>query len=202
MNSRKIHKTLGFILLLPFIGWAITGVFFFVKPGYSGAYDQLRVKSYPAIQSLQLPQDNQWDEVKVFKSALGKHLLVKENGKSLHLDSETFEPANVPSKVEVTRLINDAIEHNPERYGVISSVVDLVAYTSTNVEITLNWQNMTLRQQGEDTAFINRMYKIHYLQWTGVDSIDKVLGIVGLGLVVLLAILGIKLSFKRSNRSS
>ena len=38
------------------------------------------------------------------------------------------------------------------------------------------------------------MYKIHYLQWTGIKSIDKVLGIIGLVLVLLLAFLGLRMS--------
>jgi uncharacterized iron-regulated membrane protein len=53
---------------------------------------------------------------------------------------------------------------------------------------------MSLYQQGKDTDFINQMYKIHYLQWTGIKSIDKVLGIIGLILVLLLAFLGLRMS--------
>ena len=56
---------------------------------------------------------------------------------------------------------------------------------------------MRLYQKGEDTAFINTMYKIHYLQWTGIKSVDKVLGIIGLVLVVILAMLGTVMTFRR-----
>jgi hypothetical protein len=54
-----------------------------------------------------------------------------------------------------------------------------------------------LYQKGPDTKFINNMYKAHYLQWTGIEPLDKVLGIVGLVLVVILALLGVTLTIKR-----
>lgn len=184
-------------MLLPFVAWAITGVFFFIKPGYSGAYDQLSVKTYLSIKSLTLPNDNLWSEVRVFRTILGRHLIVKSNDKWLHLNADTYERKQAPTVDEITSLVNDAINVKSLRYGEVTTVDALSAITSTNIRVTLNWENMTLRQQGEDTDFINTMYKIHYLQWTGITSIDKVLGIVGLGLVLILAALGIKLSFKR-----
>ena len=34
-------------MLLPFVGWALTGAVFFIKPGYAGAYELLAVRTYP-----------------------------------------------------------------------------------------------------------------------------------------------------------
>ena len=197
MNTRKLHKTLGFIMLLPFVAWAITGVFFFIKPGYSDAYHQLSIKTYPKIQSLTLPINNRWYEVRSFHTVLGSHLIVNLNDKWQQLNIQTFEHEPTPTADKITLLINDATKSKPSRYGKVVSVNGLSATTSTNIKITLNWQKMTLHQQGKDTDFINTMYKIHYLQWTGIASVDKVLGIFGLGLVVLLGCLGVKLSFRK-----
>ena len=60
---------------------------------------------------------------------------------------------------------------------------------------------MTLHQQGSDAEFIDMMYRIHYLQWTGIKIIDNVLGIIGLALMIVLAGFGLLLSFKRSTSS-
>ena len=34
MGTRRAHRMLGLILLLPICGWAVTGFVFFIKPGY------------------------------------------------------------------------------------------------------------------------------------------------------------------------
>ena len=41
MRARILHRIIGIALLLPFFGWAITGMVFFIKPGYAGAYEIL-----------------------------------------------------------------------------------------------------------------------------------------------------------------
>jgi hypothetical protein len=49
---------------------------------------------------------------------------------------------------------------------------------------------MSLQQKGRDTDRIDRLYRIHYLQWTGVKSIDRVVGFVGDCLALVLTSLG------------
>lgn len=185
-------------MLLPLIAWAITGVFFFIKPGYSEAYEQLAIKTYPSITSFTIPNTSQWSEIKIIHSILGEHLLVKnEENKWSHLDRTTMQTIEMPSALQVEALIKDAIKHNTERYGNVVSLDGLTVLTSTQIEITLNWPQMSLYQQGPDTEFIDTMYQIHYLKWTGIKAVDNVLGVVGLALVIILALLGTILSFKR-----
>ena len=75
---RKFHKILGLVLVLPFVGWAVTGVFFFIKPGYSEAYQSLKVKSYPISSRLPaLTPSPDWQEIRWTESVIGLHLLVK-----------------------------------------------------------------------------------------------------------------------------
>lgn len=186
-------------MLLPFITWAITGVFFFVKPGYSEAYEKLPITTYPSITQFTPIIDNKWSEIKIIRSILGEHLLVKnEDNKWSHLNKATMEPIKLPSTHQVERLIKDAIKHNVERYGEVVSIDGLTISTSTQVNITLNWTQMRLHQKGQDTEFIQMMYQIHYLKWTGIEAVDNVLGIIGLALVMILALLGTLLSFQRS----
>lgn len=54
-----------------------------------------------------------------------------------------------------------------------------------------------MRQRGADTDRIDLLYKVHYLQWTGMAVIDRVVGMVGIFLVLALTALGARLAFKR-----
>jgi len=181
-------------MVLPFIAWAVTGVYFFIKPGYKAAYESLPIKTYAITDTIQLEGNEAWLETRVIKSILGTHLLVKNDKGWQHRDLETLNVIESPTKNQIETLLKDAIAHNPQRYGNISSINGFNIVTDTDIRISLNWPKMSLYQQGKDTDFINNMYKIHYLQWTGIGSIDKVLGIIGLILVLLLAFLGLRMS--------
>ena len=193
----KLHKYLGLTLLLPFIGWAVTGVFFFIKPGYQQAYQGLAVKNYPIETELKIQPSDQWKEIRLLQSILGSHLLVKTSDGWQHLDPTSLLPKQLPNKSNIKKLVSDAIESDETRYGEIAEINDLIVTTTKDIRITLNWSQLSLRQKGPDTDFINQMYKIHYLQWTGIESVDQIMGLVGLAAVLLLALLGLKLAFKR-----
>jgi hypothetical protein len=60
MKARTLHRVIGLILLLPFFGWALTGLVFFVKPGYEGAYELLSPKTYPLDSALTINPDPSW----------------------------------------------------------------------------------------------------------------------------------------------
>lgn len=192
-------------MLLPFIAWAVTGVFFFFKPGYNEAYQPLLIEKYPlkqaakkSILNIALPVNNEdWLEVRQLRTILGEHLLVKNSKGWQHLSPKTFIEREQPEQQEINLLVNDAIKNNKSRYGDIKAIDKLVITTTTDVRITLNWQNMTLRQQGVDTDFINTIYNVHYLRWTGIKALDQVLGVVGLMLVLLLAGIGVWMTFKQ-----
>ena len=197
---KKLHQYLGLLMFLPFLAWAITGVFFFIKPGYNEAYESLNIKTYVLTKLPQINIDKNWSEIRMFSSVLGDHLLVKSDKGWQQIDSQTLQIKKLPSEKEITQLVNEAIQLNPKRYGQIKSIDELKIITNTGITISLNWSQMSFHQTGNDTQFINNMYKIHYLQWTGIKAIDKILGIVGLGLVIILAFLGLSMIMKR-NRS-
>jgi hypothetical protein len=93
--------------------------------------------------------------------------------------------------------VTDAVSANPARYGQISGVKGNTITTDTGVLIELDWTRLTLAQRGKDTGRIDLLYKIHYLQWTGVNGLDKVLGALGIILVLVLSALGARLFFSR-----
>jgi hypothetical protein len=197
MKSRKLHKLIGLILVLPMLGWTFTGLVFFIKPGYQGAYEQLSVKTYPLSQPITIvPQDN-WQEVSVVKTVLGDHLIVKANNKSQHLDPTTLLAMPEPTTLQLKTLLNDAFTDNQARYGDIISTDGLSAKTNTGVEIVLNWSSLRLSQQGQDTQLINLLYQVHYLQWTPFKELNQVVGIFGLILLISLTVLGVRIYLKQ-----
>lgn len=199
-TSRKVHRTIGLILLLPMIGWTLTGLIFFIKPGYEAAYKQISVKQYPIAVTPEIRADEDWLEVKFVRTILGNHLLVRTENEHRHLDPDTLEVMPKPDNTELLRLLKDTLPVNDERYGQIVSNKDQVFVTNTGVEITLDWSTLALRQKGPDTDRINLFYKIHYLQWTPYKSFNQFLGIFGLVLLMLLTAFGLRLIFSGKRR--
>jgi hypothetical protein len=197
MTSRTLHRIIGVILVLPMAGWALTGFIFFVKPGYGGAYEPLIVKTYPLEPGPSITVEPEWLEYRVFRTIVGTHLLVRTSTGWHHLNPGTLQPVAPPPEDDVRRLLTDAFTANPPRYGSITRVQNGVISTDTGVEVTLDWNRVSLQQKGRDTDRIDRLYKVHYLQWTGVTAIDRVLGFAGLLLVLALTALGVRLALGR-----
>jgi hypothetical protein len=195
VSARRIHRVIGLMMLLPLVGWAVTGAIFFLKPGYAGAYESLAVKTYAFDRPLTLapqpgaPQQG-WLEVRYLETVLGGHVLARTSRGWQHLDSASLAPRSAPAPDEVRTLIQDALAANPSRYGGVVTIDGLTATTDTGVRVTLDWTRLALSQRGRDTDRIDFFYKVHYLQWTGVRSVDQVLGAVGLVLLVMLSALG------------
>src|ERR1043166_3205354 len=186
MTTRVLPKFSVMILLLPFCGWALTGLVFFIKPGYEGAYEALSPKSYPLDGAVTVNPDPAWLEFRYLRTALGDHLLVRTEKGWSHLNPADMRPRDKPTEDELRTLLQDAFAANPRRYGNVSKVSGDTAITDTGVEVTLDWDRMSLQQRGTDTDRIDLLYKVHYLQWTGVTVVDRVLGITGLALVLAL----------------
>ncbi len=197
MRVRKLHKFIGVLLLLPFFGWALTGFVFFLKPGYAGAYELLSPKFYTLSPQAAVSPQADWLEMRMVKTVLGEHLLVKKSDGWSNLDPASKQPRTPPNESELRTLLKDAFGPNPQRYGEIVLVNGLTATTNTGVEVTLDWKRMSLRQKGKDTDRIDWLYRIHYLQWTGYQRFDRVVGMTGIILVLTLTSLGAWLAFRR-----
>jgi hypothetical protein len=203
-RTRSVHRILGLLLLLPIVSWTITGFVFFLKPGYSAAYRELRPREYP-LEALSLPSPPpSWREVRVVRTILGTSLLVRTNEGWSHLDPATLAPRPLPDADGLRRLVSDATAPDTARYGEIASITrfegdppSATVETTRGVQIDLDWSSLALRQSGRDTRLIDGLYRAHYLQWSGVRSVDRVLGAVGLVCLFALAILGFRLAFGR-----
>lgn len=185
------------LLMLPMVGWVLTGAIFMLKPGYGDAYAPLSVKTYPIEAPLTITPDDSWREMKLVRTTLGRHLLISAEESALHLDPDSGAEYLLPSEADLMLLINDAISHNRARYGQVGRISNGVVYTSTGVEITLNWPTLSLQQKGDDTRLINQLYKVHYLQWTPSELLNRFVALLGLGLLFSLTVFGIRLLLTR-----
>jgi len=182
------------VLLLPLLGWAATGAIFFIKPGYGDAYELLAVKTYPLAGEESIRTQAGWREARLVRTILGTHVLARTDAGWRNLDPSSLQPAPIPGEEGLMRLLRDAFTANPDRYGKIVRLVDRTATTDTGVEVVLDWDRLSLQQKGKDTARIDTLYRIHYLQWTGNKTADKFVGGIGLLLLVALTLLGARLA--------
>jgi hypothetical protein len=197
MKVRSLHRIIGILLLLPFFAWAITGLIFFIKPGYVGAYELLNPKTYPLDKAVNVVSEPGWREFRYLRTILGEHLLVRTDAGWKQLDPATKQPRPIPTDAEIRTLLKDAFAANPGRYGEIASISGSDIRTTTDVDVSLDWNRLSLQQKGKDTERIDLLYKIHYLQWSGIKSVDRVLGITGIVLVLVLTSLGAWLAVRR-----
>lgn len=202
LMPRKLHRLIGLLMLIPMLAWAITGFVFFIKPGYAGAYEMLPPKTYPLTNPLAMTPDPAWLEARYVRTILGHHLLARTAQGWRHYDP-SLDPATLtirpaPTNDEIRQLLTDAFAANPARYGQVAEINGDRIVTTTGVRVTLDWNRLSLQQAGPDTDRIDRIYKIHYLQWTGVKAVDKALGMVGLILIIALSALEGMLLFRRA----
>ena len=196
MITRKQHRLLGCILLLPFIAWSLTGVFFLVRPAYEQAYSVLSPKTYSADQ-INISAQPEWQEMRLLKTVLGLHLLVKQEGGWQQLDPDSLEVRATPVEADLVSFVEDAISQDTLRYGELLPGESDPFRTSTGVTIAVNWDSLSLYQQGLDTRWIDRIYRIHYLQWTGIAFLDTILGVAGLLLLLLMTATGSAMLLRR-----
>ncbi len=200
--THSTHRILGLVLLLPICGWVLTGFVFFVKPGYEAAYGGLHVRQY-RLEGFSIPPPRpDWLDERVMRTVLGNHLLVRTDSGPVQLDPTTSLIRPLPDEATIRRLVDDAIALERARYGEIKSVErhsgdapSASIITTTEVKINLGWATLGLQQSGRDTRRIDTLYRIHYLQWTGVRAVDRVLGVIGLASLFALAVLGFRLAF-------
>ena len=196
MSIKKYHRIIGLVMLTPLCIWAITGALFLVKPGWGPAYETLTLQHHPIRHQIVLQSPDKWLQVRQLRTVIGEHLLVADADGWHQLDPINQQRRALPSPTQLKTLLEQAVMSNPDRYGQIKHINGNIAHTSTGVQITLNWNDMSLHQRGRDTRLISQLYKLHYLEWTGHPIIDATLAVLGLSLLTLLSLLGGWMCFK------
>lgn len=113
--------------------------------------------------------DPAWLEFPYLRTTLGTHLLVRTEKGWSHLNPADGRPRGKPTEDEVRTLLRDAFSANPQRYGNISKVSGDTASTDTGVEVTLNWERLSLQQRKKETDRIDLLYKISIIGTTITD---------------------------------
>lgn len=188
-------------MLLPFIAWSLTALYFIVRQSNGDAYERPEVRHYAMRRAVAIPAQSGWEELRYFRTALGEHLLVRQDGAWKNLDPTRLKEAPWPGDAQVRLLVEEAIGANPGRYGDIQEVDGRRIRTSTGVDIEFDWNTMSLTQRGRDTRWIDRLYSIHYLEWTGIAALDRLLGVAGLCLLIYMTWSGALLAFGLQRRS-
>ncbi len=194
-RTRKVHRLFGALLLLPFLGWASTAMIFFLKPGYGPAYEIPAVLTYPLGPCEPVRLEPGLVEARLLRTVLGVHLLARdEQGwRHLHLDGTPWPYADVQAR----RLLDDTFANRP-RYGRVAEIAAGEARTETGIRLHLDWNQLSVYQEGPDTDRLQWAYRIHYLQFTGFKAFDRVVGLLGLCILLALAFTGARLLFKRN----
>lgn len=192
--SRRVHKLIGILLLLPMLVWSITGFIFFLKPGYARAYEPIDIKRYPLGELPEIAPNEDRTELRWIRSILGLHALQTSNTGTVQIHPQSGEPREQPDQEQIKRLLEDALgAKDADVWGKIAEITGSEAVTDTGIHLKLDWQRMSIYQSGPDTDRINFYYDLHYLRWTGRKTIDQILGSLGLVLVMLAALSGARL---------
>lgn len=200
--SARWHRWLGIMLILPLLGWGLTGLIFYYKPGYSQAYDKLMPHFYPIQSRLPEALNPSWLELRWLRTILGEHLLVRTISGWQQLDLQTFQIRPRPNPEATRILMNDALQQFTERYGQVKTLQGMQATTSTGVTLKLDWPTLSLSQAGPDTRAIKALYAVHYLRWTGIEWLDRSLALVMIVALIMATLLGGWLLVTRRNITS
>jgi hypothetical protein len=196
---------------MPLVVWTATGLLFSLKPGWGPAYEYLSAwrsgeeasgaMSLAAFASSESGKDA--SSIAVQASTIGPLFQVERRSESDALyrasDGQQLDPL---SSDNARALVLDAVSRSlsPERYGEIksekSSDESFRFVFAGGPQVSIDRHSGSIRQKGPDTDRINWYYKLHYMQWTGNESVDRVLGFVAIVLVWLLAAAGLLLAWR------
>ncbi len=194
MRLASWHRLAGLVLVVPLLVWIVTGLVFLIKPGYGDAYAQLEVKTYPMVlerKTIEIPDETL--EMRAIRTIVGDHLLVRDDQGWQQWDPEKGVTIKF-NEDEARLIVEDSISVDTQRYGQVTSQLGTEFETSTGVSLRFDGNRLSLYQRGKDTDLIDGLYRLHYLQWTGIAWIDRLLAVGCLTILLVLIVLGIRLA--------
>jgi hypothetical protein len=201
-------------MAVPFVVWTVTGLLFHLKPGWGRAYDLLSERSggtleleglVDAAAAARAAGGEAVSRVELFASALGPIYRIDRGGATTLVDARTAAVLS-PLAGEAARAVAvDAVARSPHAasYGAAALVAvgddEVRVRFSGGAEVRVDRRSARLSQRGADTDRIDWLYRAHYVQWTGVKTLDRVLSLAAIAGTWLVAGLGILL-FVRQRR--
>ena len=208
MPWRSLHRWLAIVLVAPLVVWSITGLLFHLKPGWSRAYDMLDVERSDSrlngtqLSALILIGEASIQHADVFDTAIGPLTRVTTaKGTSLY-EVTTGKQRSPLSEADARTLAIDAISRSPHRAeygepGAVTTTDDRVRIAFEHATVDVGRMDARISQRGADTDRIDWLYRIHYLQWTGNTTIDRMLAVIGLLLIWAVLIPGLVLFVRK-----
>jgi uncharacterized iron-regulated membrane protein len=215
MTWARIHRWLAIVLAVLLVVWSLTGLLFHLKPGWRRAYDMpsverhdrpLAMETLVPIAAIRTSGGEPIDSLELFDSALGPLYRVATTKGTELVDATTGMRSSPLSEASALLLAKDALSRSRERaaYGEPGRVSvtddDVRIEMSGGPVVLVGRTDARISQRGSDTDRIDWLYRIHYLQWTGNASIDRVLAVVGLVLIWAVMIPGIVLFVRALRR--
>ncbi|AKU93204.1 hypothetical protein [Vulgatibacter incomptus] len=202
-RTARLHRIAGLALLAPLLAWTATGLLFLVKPGWGGAYELLDPFGDGALDPSELLplaaiQEAQGaTAVELRASALGPLFRIHRRDQVVLVHAQTGTVLSPLDGRAVEAIARDAASRSTaaDRYGEVRSAdltaSDGVVRFAGGAVVRVGRHDLALAQSGPDTAWIDRLYELHYLRWTGIEALDRALAIAAIGGTWMLAFAGV-----------
>jgi len=202
---RRCHRILGAVLVLPLLVWTATGLLFLVKPGWRGAYEPLQALREDPVDlgevvplALVAGEAGAVSRVELASTALGPLYRLSGPGLDARLvDARTGAVLSPLAPEAGATIAADAAARAQAsaRYGAVVDAREDGDAIAVSFEggalVRVGRTDLSLSQSGPDTALIDALYRIHYLQWTGVAAVDRSLVLAAIAGTWALAALGL-----------
>jgi uncharacterized iron-regulated membrane protein len=204
----RIHRWLAIVLVVLLVVWSVTGLLFHLKPGWARAYDQLSCERRDAplhVQELAnvATLGTDVERLELFDTVIGPLYRASTKTGPRLFDARTARALPALDVEQAKTLAVDAVSRSTHRaeYGEpVAATADAdtvhVRFAEGPV-VDVDRLDARISQQGADTARIDWLYRVHYLQWTGHPTLDKALALLGLALIWAVMIPGIVLFVRR-----
>lgn len=223
---KTAHRLAGLVLAVPLILWIGTGLLFHMKPGWDETYESLavpppgplpweKVVFSPAAVKARGLLDPGPVALAPHPSGLVAWFGLRE-GRPAAVDGTSGEPIPPASESAARAFALAAISasRHAKSYGTIVSAETaahrsvftgvenpaLLFRTSGGKRVLVDRVTGEVSQTGDLNAWIDRLYRIHYLQWTPWKPVNIGLVLVASLLVLLLAASGVRLAVTRPSR--
>jgi|GEM_PF-499386 len=225
---RAAHRLAGLVLVVPLVLWIGTGLLFHVKPGWDEAYESLaapppgplpweRVVFSPAAVKARGLLDPGPVALAPHPSGLVAWFGLRD-GRPAAVDGTSGEPIPPASGSAARAIALAAISasRHAESYGTIVSAEPashrsaltgvenpaLRFRTSGGKNVLVDRVTGEVSQTGNLNGWIDRLYRIHYLQWTPWKPANVALVLAASFLALVLAASGLRLLFTPASRAS
>lgn len=216
---RRVHRIAGVALAVPFLVWTASGLLFLVKPGWSGAYEMLDgFQDAPVDASAVLPvrtvvrgvaAPERMLRADLRATALGPVYRIRaraEDGSAIDaiVDAHSGTVLSPLAIEDAERIAVDAASRarQADRYGAVTGREEDATHArirfAGGAVVTVGREDLSVRQSGPDTDRIDALYRAHYLQWTGIETVDRVFAVAAIAATWLLTAVGLSLFFRRA----